>query len=471
METILTIHNDYSYLLTKQEIKNFIWSKLRFRQKNYFHTRAYQNGTWDGYIDFFNKKTGKFLSGLLPEVEFTLNKLNVPYEKKDEREILQFQYQTIDENFLHQWTPKGESPKTLFDYQVELVNKAIEFKRGIVKSPTGSGKTLIFIAIMKALPPNTPTLFLVNRKTLVTQNYKEMVKWGIPNVGRFNSDHHEPNIITCANVQSIKHLEKHLPKFKVLVTDEIHMMSNASAAKAFRKMTGASIRIAVSATPFKFGETDKVQKYTVKAHFGPTLKSKIELTTTALQERGNLSDSRCTFYPIDEPHIPYHLLIDAIEHGIAKNTHYHKIVSRLDATLKGRTLILVDRVAHGDALSNLIPNSIWVSGKDNEKTREAVIEKLQKSKTKVTGIATRQIFDTGINFFIHNLIDCTDSSAEHLIEQIIGRGLRPCDDKEILNYYGFLLRMNPYLHDHSNDKIKILKKKGHEVIVKDSIDF
>jgi superfamily II DNA or RNA helicase len=477
MNTILKVNNDFTYLVTSDTaFKNKLWEKMRFRQRNYFHTRAYQNGIWDGYINFLDKKTGRFLTGLLPEVELALNKyFKIPYEIHDERNQLEFVVESIDKDFLKQWTPKGSDPLDLYDYQVDLVNQAIKHKRGIVKAPTAAGKTNILISILKALPPNTPTLFLVNRKTLVSQNYKEMIKWGLENVGRFNSDHHEPNVITCANVQSLHYLDRLLPKFKVLVTDEVHMMTNNSGIRAFKKLTGASIRIAVSATPFKFGEKDHVQKYTVKGYFGPLFEVESgvdgKLTTSMLQDRGMLSESICRFYPIDEPQIPYDIWMDAVTNGIANNFHFHKIVTRLAGKLDGRTLILVDRIAHGDALSNLIPDSLWVRGQDNEKTREYVIERLQNEKNKVVAIATRQIFDTGINFFVHNIINATDASSEHGVVQLTGRGLRKADDKSILNYYDFIFRINPYLEDHSNDRIKILKKEKHEVVVMDAIDF
>src|SRR5580698_4363623 len=105
MENILNIHNDFSYLLTpSQDIRKLLWQKLRFRQKNYYHSRAYQNGIWDGFIDFFNQKTGKFLTGLLPEMEFALNKLGIPYTIKDDRIGFNFLHKSIDANFLSQWT-------------------------------------------------------------------------------------------------------------------------------------------------------------------------------------------------------------------------------------------------------------------------------------------------------------------------------------------------------------------------------
>lgn len=476
MNTTLKVNNDFSYLITSDtEFRNKLWEKLRFRQRNYFHTRAFQQGIWDGFIDFMQKKTGRFLTGLLPEIELALNYFNIPYTINDERKHLDFAYQSIDKDFLKQWTPKGTTPLELYDYQVDAVNQAIKHGRGIVKLPTGSGKTAVMIAILKALPPNTPTLFLVNRKTLVSQNYKEMIKWGLDKVGRFNSDYHEPNLITCANVQSLHHLDRLLSKFRVLITDEIHMMSNNSGIRAFKKLIEASIRIGVSATPFKFGEKDLVQKYTVKGYFGPvfTVKSAEgdKITTSALQNRGNLSGSKCLFYYIDAPQIPYDIWVDAVTNGIANNMHFHKIVAKLAGKLDGRTLIMVDRIAHGDELNNMIPGSLWVRGQDNEKTRDYVIDQLKQENNKVIAIATRQIFDTGVNFFLHNFINATDASSEHGVIQLMGRGLRPASDKDVLNYYDFIFRINPYLEKHSNDRIKILRKEKHDVIIMDKIDF
>jgi len=132
-------------------------------------------------------------------------------------------------------------------------------------------------------------------------------------------------------------------------------------------------------------------------------------------------------------------------------------------------LILVDRIAHGDALHNLLPGSLWVQGKDTQATRKGVVKQLQKDKECIA-IATQQIFNTGINVFVHNLINAAGGQADHLIIQRMGRGLRTADDKEDLNYYDFLFEINDYLQDHSKKRIKILTDEGHEVKIKE-IDF
>ena len=382
------------------------------------------------------------------------------------------------------WTLKG-SPVVLKDFQVDLINQALNHKRGIVQAPTASGKTFIMLGILKALPPGTPVLFLGNRKGVVRQFWKQLLKYGFKNVGYFDGKTHEPNLITCAMVQSLPHLERLLPKFKVLMVDEVHMMMSATAIKAYKKLTGCDIRIAISATPFKFTqkkkdkkkseEGDKVQMYNTKGFFGGVFKTKVTedgyLSTEYMQENKSLSESLCTFYHINEPQIPHDIYIDAVANGIANSIHFHKVVKGLVNTLKGRTLILVERLSHGDALGQLIPNSLWIQGKDDDETRDYVISKLQESEKDVVAIATKGIFTVAIDVFVHNLINCTGGKAEHDIIQLMGRGLRRGGDKELLNYYDFIFNINNYLLKHSNKRIKILKNEGHEVIIKDEVDF
>lgn len=334
--------------------------------------------------------------------------------------------------------------------------------------------TNIMVSILKALPENCPTLVLANKKSLVEQNYEEIVKWGFTNVGRLYGKYENPSVITCATVQSLHKMEPLLEKIKALVVDEIHENMSKEPKKYFNKMKSCSVRAAVSATPFKFGGKDLCQKWLVKGYFGPALKSKSAggvLTTSHLQERGMLAKSKCVFYPVREPELKYEIYMDAVTRGIAENWHFHEMVVRLTNGLKGRTLILVDRIAHGDSLASLIPGALWVQGKDDLDTRKMVIDKLKNSKEKVVGIATQQIFNAGINVMVHNVINAAGGQADHHIIQRVGRGLRTAEDKDILNYYDFVFHNNDYLLEHSKKRIKILKKEGHEIAIKEDIDF
>jgi superfamily II DNA or RNA helicase len=463
-KTILRIQNCYSWLYCeKPEVLDVLHKNMRFRERGYFHSRLYKQKLWDGYTEFFSKKTGRFLTGLLPEVKVALNHIKEEYDVIDERNELDFKLKEIDENLI-----KGVK---LYDYQVDLTNSLIKYKRGVICAPTAAGKSLIMVSILKALPKNCPTLVLANKKSLVEQNYEEIVKNGFENVGRLYGKYESPNIITCATVQSLHKMESLLDKVKALIVDEIHENMSKEPKKYFNKMKSCSVRAAVSATPFKFGGKDQCQKWLVKGYFGPLLKSKSAggvLTTSHLQDRGMLSKSKCTFYPVREPDLKYEIYMDAVTRGIAENWHFHEMIKNLVSKLQGRTLILVERIAQGDTLSSLIPGSLWVQGKDDLDTRKFVIEKLKSSKEKVVALATQQIFSAGINVMAHNVINAAGGQADHHVIQRVGRGLRTAKDKDILNYYDFIFYNNEYLLEHSKKRIKILEKEGHEIIIEDN---
>lgn len=466
----LLILNDYSYLLSEDRvIKDILFKALRFREKNYFHNRRYKMKLWDGYINFFDIQKGKFLTGLLPEIKAALKSKGVEYVIDDQRTKINFLYEKIEKDFGKTWCE--EKNIELYDYQIDFINQVIKHKRGIIFAPTSSGKSATMVGILKTIPKEKKILVLQNRLSLANQNYEEIKGWGFDSVGKLWSGKLEYGNIMVANVQSIAKIEKLLPEIEVLLVDEIHDMMSKLPKAVYRRLKKCSVRVALSATPFKFGETDRVQKYYVKGFFGPVLKTSSTedgiLTTQELQNRKILSKSTCKFYYINEPKLPYDVYNDAVTNGIAENLKLHKIVKKLSSNCSGRTLILVDRIAHGDMLHSMIKNSIWVRGKDNLKTRKEVIVKLQKSEGNVVAIATQQIFNTGVNVFIHNLINAAGGQADHLIIQRMGRGLRTANDKEILNYYDFYFKNNKYLQQHSEKRIKILEKEGHEIKIEE----
>jgi len=473
MQNKLIISNDYSYFVSDNiEIKSVLNGCLKFREKNYYHNRRYKMKLWDGYTEFFQKETGKFLTGLMPEIKAVLKAKNIQYTVEDNRNKIKFLYETVDKNFGSTW--KEERNIELYDYQVDFINQVIKHNRGVIFAPTSSGKSATMVGILKCIPPKTKILVLQNRLSLASQNYDEITGWGFESVGKLWSGKNEPGDIMVANVQSIAKIEKQLSGIQVLLVDEIHDMMSKLPKAVYRRLKNCPVRVALSATPFKFGETDKVQKYFVKGFFGPVLKTTTTetgiLTTQELQNRKILSKSKCTFYEVNEPQIPHDVYLDAVTRGIAENYTFHKMVVKLAKSLKGRTLILVDRIAHGDVLNNMIKDSIWVQGKDNMKTRKEAIEMLKKSKEDITILATQQIFNTGVSFFCHNLINAAGGQADHQIIQRMGRGLRTANDKEILNYYDFVFDINKYLKQHSEKRIKILKKEGHIIEIKENIN-
>lgn len=468
MATKIIVGNDFCQLTTdNQEMLNYLIANLKFRQKGYQFSPLYKSKRWDGYVNFFSAKTGRFLTGILPEISMIVKKFNESCDYEDNRTPIKFKFDKIDENFLQYYNEDMNTKIELTDYQVDLVNQAIKHKRGIIVAPTASGKTFLMSALLKALGEHEPTLILQNRKSLASQNYDEISRWGFKKIGSCWGGNNNPNTITVATAQSIHHLEKKLDEIRVLIVDEVHDMVSDTAKDIYKRLKNTVIRIGLSATPFKHGESDKVHKYMVKGYFGPIIKTNTtstgRVTTADLQQKGRLSQSRCVFHKISEPDIQLSVYSEAVDLGIVNNMTLHKKVVEITNTLSGRTLILVDRIAHGDQLKALIPTAYWITGKDDNESRKEVITMLQNSKTSCIAIATQQIFNTGINVKIHNLINAAGGQADHLIIQRMGRGLRTAEDKKEVLYIDFMFNNNPYLKKHSAKRVKILEKEGHSL--------
>ncbi len=465
----LLIENNYSWLQSDDEdLKTILWKALRVRAKDYFHNVRYKLKIWDGYDEFFKRDSGRFLTGLLPEVRMALRIKRVEYETIDTRLNVNWTTREIDKHFLNE----GPNPvKELRDYQIEYVNQTIKYGRGLITSPTSSGKTNTMKAIIKALPPKTPVLILANKTSLVDQNYEEIKSLGLE-CGRLYGRKKDPHYITCSTSQSAHLLKPVLDKIKVLIVDEVHEMMSKVPKRIYASLKHCSVRVGMSATAFKFGGKDEKQKFEAKGWFGPAFLIEStpdgKLTTKELQERGILSSADCTFFRVKTPQIPFAVYLDAVTLGIAENTCFHQQIVRLVKKLKGRTLIIVERLEHGDRLQDLIPGALWVRGEDSLETRRYIIDRLKHDEDDLVAIATSGIFNTGINVFCHNLVNAAGGQADHQIIQRFGRGLRRADDKDNLQYYDFIFEINDYLEKHSWKRVKILEQEGHKVKVLDT---
>jgi len=262
----------------------------------------------------------------------------------------------------------------------------------------------------------------------------------------------------------------------VLIVDEVHDCMSDVPTTAYKKMTSATVRIGISATAFKWDKKkiDNVHKWSLKGNFGPIFKTTTtesgSLTTKELQDRGILSKSDCTFYPVLSPNLAYEPYQDAVKLGIEQNFHFHDMVKKITDRCEGRTLIVVERIEQGQYLSQLIPGSTFIQGKTKLKERLPTMNAL-KSGERSVAIVMRQIITAGINVKIHDLINAAGGEGAHNVIQLMGRGLRNADDKELLKYHDFNFLINDYLRKHSEWRIEVLNKEGHNVTIKDTFDF
>jgi superfamily II DNA or RNA helicase len=112
-------------------------------------------------------------------------------------------------------------------------------------------------------------------------------------------------------------------------------------------------------------------------------------------------------------------------------------ISRLVETVRenGNTLILVDRVAAGQALVSRIQDAVFVSGATKAKDRKTEYDEIATSDGKVI-VATYGVAAVGINIpRIFNLVLLEPGKSFVRVIQSIGRGIRKAEDKDFVQIW------------------------------------
>ncbi len=124
---------------------------------------------------------------------------------------------------------------------------------------------------------------------------------------------------------------------------------------------------------------------------------------------------------------------------------------------KGNVLCLVDGVAFGKKLTKLIPDAIFVYGKDKKKARKEIYD-LFKDKDDLIVLATVQIASTGLDIpRIFNMMAIDVGKSFIRVIQSIGRGLRKAHDKESVNFTDICSNLK-YGKKHIRERKKMYKE-------------
>lgn len=119
----------------------------------------------------------------------------------------------------------------LRDYQIEAIDKlkvALRsgYKRPVLHSPTGSGKTVIAASIVEsALKRNKRVIFTVPSLSLINQTIHRFVANGIFEVGVMQGTHEMTDETQPVQVCSVQTLARRkIPKSDLVIVDECHVM-------------------------------------------------------------------------------------------------------------------------------------------------------------------------------------------------------------------------------------------------------
>jgi superfamily II DNA or RNA helicase len=404
---------------------------------------AVRLGRWDGKVSYFQLGGSTYVN-LLPEIIPILEKFNYDVDLDDQRDYsTTFEFEKVTEQtFSHiAWGPghplEGK-PMQLRDYQVDIINNFLENPQCIQEIATGAGKTVITAALSNAVAPYGRTIVIVPNKSLVTQTEKDYINMQ-QDVGVYFGDRKEwGRQHTICTWQSLNVLLKNtknsvgdvtigefLEDVVCVIVDEVHM-AKADALKSL--LTGVMARI-----PLRWGLTGTIPKepfefQALKCSLGPVIG---KLSASELQSQGVLA--QC--------HVNVVQLVDHAEFSnyqselkfLLEEPDRLKTIAQLIAQVNatGNTLVLVDRVAAGHALVNLLGDqAVFVSGATKAKDRQDEYDEVATSTGKII-VATYGVAAVGINLpRIFNLVLVEPGKSFVRVIQSIGRGIRKAEDKD-----------------------------------------
>lgn len=427
----LEIYNALSF-------KDVGFRPARFGMKSKVSTRS-----------FIDKRSGLFLTGLLPRVKTFLKNRKIkfavsksPIEKLDVR--------------------KYSIQAPLRPYQNSALLKIISVQRGVIKAPTGAGKTFIVLAACSVFR-DYRILFLCHTKDLLQQTTEE-VNTHLPEMrlqiigGGRSKEFDEDADIVLATIQSFAKIDPvlYMDYFGVVVVDEAHHVNDRDGQ--FGKVVQHCL------TPVKLGLTatlpeKKKDKMALEGIIGPVL---YEYATDDAIEDGFLAVPKITMIPIP---ITTSISLnkkyrDLYIHGIMENRVRNGKIVQLtaDRVHDGKSvLIMVKEIDHGELLEALLKKakikSTFVRGSTEGKVRNDTKKLLASKKIKV--VISTAVWREGINIpSLDVVLNACGGKSEIMTLQSIGRGFRATDEKDKVEVIDFL---DPYkyLAEHTIMRLNV----------------
>lgn len=333
---------------------------------------------------------------------------------------------------------------TLKPFQAPAVQEMLQHNIGTLCAPTGSGKTVMGLYIIKERL--TPALIIVHTKELLYQWADRIEEFlGIPKrrigiIGDGKSMVGEK--ITVALIQTLRKFRRDdIERMGIgqMIVDECHRTPSSTFSETIKRFPCHYI-LGLSATPYRRDGLTKL----IFWYAGP---KRYEIKPQHLIQDGDLAGidvkvRRTLFIPsMTDPSSQYTTMLS--EMSVNEERNMMIIDDVMEAYKTGETcLVLSDRKKHCEILKLMLYSQASFDGRAEVLTsdtegRDKIVEDINNGKINVV-IATSQLIGEGF--------DCKKLSALFLtmpirakarVTQYIGRVLRPDEKKEKAKIYDY----------------------------------
>ena len=396
---------------------------------------AYRNKIWDGKIRLFSQKTGQIYVGLLSYIKEFCERNDIECviaKDVDDSDTLDIKKVT---DFVKSLKPKSKGKELeVRDYQLNAIQYALSNHRGMLVSPTASGKSLIIYALIRFyhyLLKDKKILILVPTTSLVEQMYSDFIDYGWSDkyLHRIYQGHEKETDkpVIISTWQSLFKLDKkYFEKFGCVVGDEAHLFKSKSLTTIMTKLIDCKYRFGMTGTL----DGTQTHRLVLEGLFG-----KVEKVTTTkeLMDKDTLAELKIKCIVLKHSESDCKAVKDLkyseeLDYIVSHKTR-NDFIKGLCDNLKGNTLCLYQLVEkHGvvlyEMMKDLDRKVFFIHGGVDTETREQIREITEK-ETNAIIVASYGTFSTGINIRnLHNVVFASPSKSRIRVLQSIGRGLR-----------------------------------------------
>lgn len=313
-------------------------------------------------------------------------------------------------------------------YQKDAVKAILEHDFGVLESGTGSGKTVIALAVIAHR--NQPTLILVHTKELLYQWAERIRTFLNSEPGLLGDGHAEVRPVTVAIVNTARRMLEELPEhFGQLCVDECHRVP-ASLFTDVVKHFNCRFMLGLSATAFRRDGLTRV----ISFYLGDR---SYRVDPEQLQQSGAVLRPEFIQRPTSFKYVyrgNYQALLKSLTKNHDRNLQIVNDVVHETKSADGVILVVSDRIEHCEELAAMLRNAginaVALTGKTPADERTSVVESLQQGGVKVL-VSTVQLIGEGFDCRgLETLFLTTPIKFTGRLLQVVGRILRPAAGKQ-----------------------------------------
>lgn len=467
----LTVSTTWTYiegLMSGSAAMRTIDHITSYKAPHRYFSPKFRQGFWDGVVRFRERYKGGYRvpAGFTERITVALDVVGIGYEIEDYRE-----WDVPDPVYKLQDGKDLTLPK--WQHQQQSLDMMLAHGRGIVKSPTGSGKGTLAAALIASY--DLPTLYLTDRLSLLYQAKSVLEKGLGYEVGVIGDQILDPKKVTVATVQSIQSRQDQLGDLfentQLLLLDEVHHLASDSKgnwwSKTLRQFE-APYRFGLSATPATGGPGLQL--------VGLVGEVIVEISLEELIQAGCLVEPKA--WLLESQIAPLYAKSPwktAYKWGVTENTLRHEMVAdcvRQLAQEEIPTVTLTRQVGHGKHQDFIIASkgvrTQFISGSTSVAERNEALRLLEKKELQhIT--ATVQVMGEGVDCpAIGAIIDATGlrgggsskSSKEDEVGRVtiqaLGRALRAYPGKTHADIIQICDKGNRHLEAATQERIQAL---------------